>query len=246
MDKYGIIGFPLGHSFSKGFFTDKFEREQINATYLNFAIEKVEELKTVLKQHPELRGLNVTLPYKQAVIPLLSDMSEEAKAIGAVNVIRIRNIEGKLHLKGYNSDVIGFTESIRPLVQPHHKKALVLGTGGASKAVCAGLDSLGIEWKYVSRTERTNGFTYEQLNEAIIQSHTLIVNCSPVGMFPHCDECPLLPYHLLTPQHLLFDLVYNPLETNFMKKGQMQGAVTKNGLEMLHLQALASWKFWNE
>ena len=246
MDKYGIIGFPLGHSFSKGFFTEKFKREHINAEYINFAIEQVEGLVNLLKETPELKGLNVTLPHKQAVIPFLNELSKEAEAIGAVNVIRVREENGIFHLKGYNSDIIGFTESIRPLLQPHHKKALVLGTGGASKAICAGLESLGIQWKYVSRTARPDGLTYEQLDQHTLQDYQVIVNCTPVGMFPNCNECPQLPYHLLTAEHLLFDLVYNPEETMFMKEGSKQGATTKNGLEMLHLQALASWKFWNE
>jgi shikimate dehydrogenase len=242
MTKYGIIGYPLGHSFSKGFFTEKFARESIDAQYLNFEIPDVAMLSDVLRDNPELRGLNVTLPHKQTVIPLLDEMSEEAMEIGAVNVIRVRN--GKL--KGFNSDIIGFTNSIMPLLQPHHRKALVLGTGGASKAIRVGLNRLGIEWTYVSRSPRDGMVTYEDITAKTLQEYTVIVNCSPVGMFPKVDAAPAIPYELLSPQHLLFDCVYNPEETLFMKKGRKQGATVKNGLEMLHLQAAASWNFWNE
>lgn len=242
MTKYGIIGYPLGHSFSRGFFTEKFARESIDAQYLNFEIPDVAMLSDVLRDNPELRGLNVTLPHKQAVIPFLDEMSEEAMEIGAVNVIRVRN--GKL--KGFNSDIIGFTNSIKPLLQPHHRKALVLGTGGASKAIRVGLNRLGIEWTYVSRSPRDGMVTYEDITAETLQEYTVIVNCSPVGMFPKVDAAPAIPYELLSPQHLLFDCVYNPEETLFMKKGREQGATVKNGLEMLHLQAIASWKFWNE
>ena len=241
MDKYGIIGFPLGHSFSRGFFTEKFAREGIDAQYLNFEIPDVRMLLDVLRDNPELRGLNVTLPHKQAVIPMLDELSDEAREIGAVNVIRVR--DGKL--KGFNSDIIGFTESIKPLLKPHHKKALVLGTGGASKAICVGLTRLGLEWKYVSRTPREGMMTYEDITAETLQEYTVIVNCSPVGMFPKVDQAPAIPYELLTPKHLLFDCVYNPEDTLFMQKGRAQGATVKNGLEMLHLQAVASWKFWN-
>lgn len=242
MTKFGLIGFPLGHSFSRGFFTEKFAREGIDAEYVNFEIPDASMLLDVIRDNPELRGLNVTLPHKQAVIPLLDELSDEAREIGAVNVIRIR--DGKL--KGFNSDIIGFTDSIRPLLQPHHKKALVLGTGGASKAICVGLNRLGIEWTYVSRSPREGMLTYEDITAETLQQYTVIVNCSPVGMFPKVDAAPAIPYELLTPQHLLFDCVYNPEDTLFMQKGRAQGATVKNGLEMLHLQAEASWKFWNE
>ena len=242
MDKYGIIGFPLGHSFSKGFFTEKFAREGIDAQYLNFEIPDATMLKDILRENPELRGLNVTLPHKQAVIPLLDELSDEAREIGAVNVIRV--CDGKL--KGFNSDIIGFTESIKPLLQPHHTKALILGTGGASRAVRVGLSRLGIEWTYVTRSPREGMLAYSDLTPEVMKEYSVIVNCSPVGMFPKVDQAPAIPYELLTPKHLLFDLVYNPEETLFMKKGREQGAIVKNGLEMLYLQAVASWRFWNE
>ena len=242
MTKYGIIGYPLGHSFSRGFFTEKFAREGIDAQYLNFEIPDAGMLLDVLRDNPELHGLNVTLPHKQAIIPMLDELSDEAREIGAVNVIRVR--DGRL--KGFNSDIIGFTESIRPLLQPHHKQALVLGTGGASKAICVGLKRLGLEWKYVSRTPREGMITYEDITADTLQDYTVIVNCSPVGMFPKVDQAPAIPYEYLTPRHLLFDCVYNPEDTLFMQKGRAQGATVKNGLEMLHLQAIASWRFWNE
>ena len=242
MIKYGIIGYPLGHSFSRGFFTEKFAREGIDAQYLNFEIPDAAMLRDVLRDNPELRGLNVTLPHKQAVIPLLDEMSDEAREIGAVNVIRVR--DGRL--RGYNSDIIGFSDSIKPLLMPHHTKTLVLGTGGASKAICVGLTRLGLEWTYVSRTPREGMITYDALTPEVMAEYTVIVNCSPVGMYPKVDAAPAIPYELLTPKHLLFDLVYNPEDTLFMQKGRAQGAIVKNGLEMLHLQAIASWRFWNE
>lgn len=248
MNKYGLIGYPLGHSFSRKFFTEKFEREGIDAEYLNFEIPDATQLLDVVRQNPELRGINCTIPHKQAIIPLLDELSDEARRIGAVNVIKVSRKEGKngtFFLKGFNSDIIGFMDSLRPLLKPHHKKALVLGTGGASKAVCLGLEKLGLEWKYVSRRPAEGQYTYDDLTPFIIQKYNVIVNCSPVGMYPKVDDAPALPYEAMDERNLLFDLVYNPLETAFMKRGAEQGATVKNGLEMLHLQALASWDFWN-
>jgi shikimate dehydrogenase len=245
MDKYGIIGYPLGHSYSRGFFTDKFQKEKIDAQYLNFPIPSAEQLREIVAENPELRGLNVTLPYKQAVIPMLDELSDEAREIGAVNVIRVRRKNGIPFLKGFNSDIIGFMNSIRPLLKPNHHKALILGTGGASRAVRVGLERLGIDWTYVSRTPAKGRYTYEELTPEILQDYQVVVNCSPVGMYPNNDACPAIPYEALTPGHLLFDVVYNPEETMFMKRGAEQGAVVKNGLEMLYLQAVASWEFWN-
>lgn len=247
MDKYGIIGYPLGHSYSRGFFTEKFQREQIDAVYLNFPIPDAGQLRDILCEHPELRGLNVTLPHKQAVIHLLDELSDEARQIGAVNVIRVRhNEDGTPRLKGFNSDIIGFMNSIRPLLKPHHRKALVLGTGGASRAVRVGLERLGLEWKYVSRTPRDGMFTYGELSAETLDEYQVVVNCSPVGMFPNVDACPAIPYEALTERNLLFDLVYNPETTLFMRLGAERGATVKNGLEMLYLQAVASWNFWND
>lgn len=245
MDKYGIIGYPLGHSYSRGFFTDKFKKEGIDAQYLNFPIPSAEQLREVVGENPELRGLNVTLPYKQAVIPMLDELSDEAREIGAVNVIRVRRKNGIPFLKGYNSDIIGFMNSIKPLLKPNHRKALILGTGGASRAVRVGLEQLGLDWTYVSRTPDKGRYTYDELTPEIMQDYQVVVNCSPVGMYPNNDACPSIPYEALTSDHLLFDVVYNPEETLFMKRGAERGAVVKNGLEMLYLQAVASWEFWN-
>lgn len=242
MEQYGLIGYPLGHSFSRRFFNEEFFPEHhIEAEYLNFEIENARQLLDVVKEHPMLRGLNCTIPHKQAIIPLLDEISRDAAEIGAVNVIRIR--EGRL--KGYNSDVIGFMDSIRPLLKTHHRRALVLGSGGASKAVWVGLLRLGIEPTQVSRHREDGILCYEDLTSEVMAVHEVIVNCSPVGMYPHIEDCPNIPYELLTSRHLLYDLVYNPSETLFMIKGRAAGAVVKNGLEMLRLQALASWKFWN-
>lgn len=242
MDKYGIIGYPLGHSFSRAFFTEKFQREHIDAEYVNFEIPSADMLPGIVQANPNLRGLNVTLPHKEAVIPMLDELSDEAKEIGAVNVIRVR--DGRL--KGFNSDIIGFMDSIRPLLKPWHQHALVLGTGGASRAIRVGLQRLGIQWTYVSRTPAPGRLTYADLTSELMEHYQVIVNCSPVGMFPRVDACPDIPYQLLTGRHLLYDLVYNPQETLFLKRGAERGAAVKNGLEMLHLQALASWRFWNE
>ena len=242
MDRYGIIGFPLGHSFSRAFFTEKFQKEHIDAEYVNFEIPSAHLLPEIIRSNPHLRGLNVTLPYKEAVIPMLDSMSDEAREIGAVNVIQVR--EGRL--KGFNSDIIGFMGSLRPLLKPWHQHALVLGTGGASCAIRVGLERLGLDWTYVSRTAAEGRLTYSALTPEVMEHYQVIVNCSPVGMFPKVDACPDIPYHLLSSRHLLYDLVYNPEETLFLKRGAQQGATIKNGLEMLHLQALASWEFWNE
>ena len=245
MDKYGLIGYPLGHSFSVGYFNEKFSNEHINAKYINFEIPSIEDFAEVIESNPELRGLNVTIPYKEQVIPYLDSLSPEANAIGAVNVIRITRKGDKTHLKGFNSDVIGFTRSIEPLLERHHKKALILGTGGASKAVDYGLRSLGIETKFVSRTKRPGFFTYEEITPKLIKDYNIIVNCTPLGMYPNTDVCPTLPYEAMDSHNLLYDLLYNPDETLFMQKGKEHGAITKNGLEMLLLQAFASWEFWN-
>ena len=245
MDKYGLIGYPLGHSFSVGYFNEKFSNEHINAKYINFEIPSIEDFAEVIESNPELRGLNVTIPYKEQVMPYLDSLSPEANAIGAVNVIRITRKGDKTHLKGFNSDVIGFTRSIEPLLERHHKKALILGTGGASKAVDYGLRSLGIETKFVSRTKRPGFFTYEEITPEIIKDYNIIVNCTPLGMYPNTDVCPTLPYEAMDSHNLLYDLLYNPDETLFMQKGKEHGAITKNGLEMLLLQAFASWEFWN-
>ncbi len=247
MKKYGLIGFPLGHSFSRNYFNNKFADEKIDAEYVNFEIPSIQDFRRVIEENPNIYGLNVTIPYKQQVIPYLDELDADAEEIGAVNVIKfIREAGQKLKLVGYNSDVVGFMGSIKPLLKPHHRKALILGTGGASKAIVYGLRKLGISSVFVSRTKKEGMLTYDELTPEIVQEFTVIINCTPVGMFPHTDACPALPYECLTGKHLLFDLIYNPEETLFMKKGAAQGAITKNGLEMLLLQAIGAWSIWNK
>lgn len=246
MDKYGLIGFPLGHSFSINFFNEKFENEGIKAKYINFEIPQIEDLPEILASNPELKGLNVTIPYKQKVMAYLDELSPEAKAIGAVNVIRVSHKGKDVVLKGFNSDVIGFTRSIEPMLEPAHKKALILGTGGASRAIEYGLKTLGLETLFVSRTKKENTITYEEVTPEIIREYNVIVNCTPLGMYPKADTCPDIPYEAMDGHTILYDLIYNPDETLFLTKGAKYGAITKNGLEMLLLQAFASWDFWND
>lgn len=245
MDKYGLIGYPLGHSFSIGYFNEKFHNEDIDATYENFEIASIDVLPEVIDSNPELKGLNVTIPYKEKVLNYLTTVSPEARAIGAVNVIKVIHKGNDVELKGYNSDVIGFTQSIEPMLERYHKKALILGTGGASKAVDYGLKSLGLETVMVSRYERPGTTQYDKITPEVIQEYNVIVNCTPLGMYPKISTCPDLPYEAMDSHTLLYDLIYNPDETLFMKKGKAQGATVKNGLEMLLLQAFASWEFWN-
>lgn len=242
---YGLIGYPLIHSFSKNYFNQKFEAEGINAEYVNFEIPDIGDFMEIISENPNLCGLNVTIPYKELVLPYLDEVDGDAAQIGAVNVIKFIRDKGSLKLKGYNSDVIGFCDSIRPLLTPDCTKALVLGTGGAAKAIVHGLRMLGIQPTYVSRTKRNGSFTYSELNAEIIDDHKVIVNCTPLGMYPHMDSCPEIPYEFITPRHLCYDLIYNPDVTLFMKRAEAQGAVTKNGLEMLLLQAFAAWNIWN-
>lgn len=245
MDKYGLIGYPLGHSFSKNFFNEKFEDEDIDAQYLNFELPNIESLPEVIDMNPELKGLNVTIPYKEKVISYLDYISPEARAIGAVNVIRVSHKGKNVVLRGYNSDVIGFTKSIEPLLDRYHKKALILGTGGASKAINYGLRSLGLETVFVSRFKRPGTIQYDEITPEVIKEYNVIVNCTPVGMYPKVDVCPQLPYEAMDSHTLLYDLIYNPDQTLFLQKGAERGATVKNGLEMLLLQAFASWDFWN-
>lgn len=248
MKKYGIIGFPLAQSASPAFFNGKFEKEGIDARYIPFEIENIEELPRILEENPELQGFNVTIPHKIAVMQYLEGISDEAKGINAVNVVKVvRDAGGKPRLWGYNSDVIGFTRSIEPLLNADHKKALVLGTGGASKAIAYALERLGIEVQYVSRKANDKAIAYSDITPEIMESHTVIVNCTPLGMVGHgIDQCPDIPYEMLGDKHLLYDIVYNPENTLFLQKGAAQGAVTKSGYEMWYLQALASWQIWNQ
>jgi len=247
MEKYGLIGYPLGHSFSISYFNQRFQDEGIDAVYENFEIPAIEALDEIINTNPELRGLNVTIPYKEKVMPFLDNISPEARAIGAVNVIKVIH-EGKdVKLKGYNSDVIGFTKSIEPMLDKKwHQKALILGTGGASKAINYGLKHLGLETVFVSRYERPDTIQYSKITPDVVQEYRVIVNCTPVGMYPKTEVCPPLPYEAMDSHTILYDLIYNPDETLFMKRGAQYGAQTKNGLEMLLLQAFSSWEFWHE
>jgi shikimate dehydrogenase len=245
MRKFGLIGLPLIQSFSKKYFTAKFEEESIDACYDLYELQDISEF-TALKEISDLCGLNVTIPYKEKVIKYLNELDETAAKIGAVNVIRFIRENGKLRLKGYNSDAIGFECSIQPLLKPYHQKALILGTGGASKAVDYILRRNGIETTFVSRMAKSGIHTYDQLTEQIMKDNLLIVNASPVGTYPKVNECPDVPYQFITDKHLLYDVVYNPSETLFLKKGKEKGASIKNGEEMLIGQAVAAWKIWNE
>ena len=247
MEKYGLIGYPLGHSFSISYFNQRFQDEGIDAVFENFEIPSIEALDEVIGANPELKGLNVTIPYKEKVIPYLDSITPEARAIGAVNVIKVTHEGRNTKLKGFNSDVIGFTKSIEPMLEKKwHKKALILGTGGASKAINFGLRHLGLETVFVSRYERPDTIQYDKITPDVVKEYNVIVNCTPLGMYPKTEECPQLPYEAMDSHTILYDLIYNPDETLFMKRGAQYGAQTKNGLEMLLLQAFASWEFWHE
>ena len=241
MRQFGLIGYPLSHSFSQKFFTEKFLQENIvNAKYDNFPIASIESFAGLWKENPNLEGLNVTIPYKKEVIPFLQHSSAVVQEINACNCIRKFNNE----LYGYNTDVIGFEKSLLPFLQPYHTHALILGTGGASAAVQWVLQKLNIQFQVVSRKGNAN-LTYDQLSASVIESHTLIINTSPLGMFPNVNEAPPIAYDAITAQHHLYDLVYNPTETLFMKNGLAKGATVQNGLAMLHIQAEESWAIWN-
>ncbi len=244
MHNYGLIGKTLKHSFSKRFFTEKFENENIDAAYELYELADIKEFPDLIKK-VELYGLNVTIPYKELVIPFMDEMDPTAQAIGAVNTIKFIRDGKECRLKGFNTDIIGFTDSLTPALKPIHKKALILGTGGASKAVEYALNQLGIETVFVSRTRKENILSYDDINKDVLSEHLLIVNCSPVGMFPNIENAPNIPYEFLTPQHYLFDLVYNPENTKFCQLGREHGCTVKNGLDMLYGQAIASWKIWN-
>ncbi len=245
---FGLVGFPLHHSFSKKFFTEKFKMEEIDAEYLNFETENLNELESIILNNPNLQGFNVTIPYKEKIIPLLSQISPEASKIGAVNVVKVVHDSNDILYKliGYNTDYIGFKESIEPLLNRETEtKALILGTGGASKSVAQVFSDIGISWKKVSRNPDDTQLSYGDLTKEIIYTHKIIVNATPVGTFPNNKQSPCIPYEHLTSAHLLYDLVYNPEETIFLKSGKKYGASTKNGMEMLERQALAAWKIWD-
>ena len=243
---YGLIGFPLSHSFSKKYFLEKFEKENISdCEFELFPIESIGQFRQLIKDNPSLKGLSVTIPYKEKIIPLLDELDETAKLVGAVNCIKVGST-----LIGYNTDVFGFRQSIKPFLETHHERALILGTGGASKAVYHVLKEIGIDCYFVTRdkskSENLKAFEYAELNEYVLNAFKLIVNTTPVGTFPSINQAPEIPYDLITPSHLLYDLVYNPSETEFLKRGKNKGAAIVNGLSMLHQQAEESWKIWNK
>lgn len=242
--KFGLVGRNISYSFSRGYFAEKFKKENLPHSYVNFDLESIEELDDIIKNTPNLKGLNVTIPYKEEVIPILDDLNKRARKIGAVNTIRITRYQ---KLVGYNTDYYGFKNSLKPHLKKHHKRALILGTGGASKAIAYALKKLKIQYDYVSRTEKDGvKFLYTDLTEDIIASYNIIINCTPIGTFPNVNECPDIPYDAITEKHILYDLIYNPEQTKFLSCGDIKGATTINGLEMLKLQAEKSWKIWNK
>lgn len=242
MRKFGLIGFPLTHSFSKRFFAEKFESEGLSDCYFeNFQIESVEEIEEILHRHPDLIGLSVTIPHKESIISLLDHVNETVLKIKACNCIKI--FGGKL--SGYNTDVLGFEKSFKEVIRPEYNKALILGTGGASKAVEYVLEKLGFKYKLVSRMPSLNNLSYEQLTPELIASTDVIINATPLGMYPDVLKAPDIPYAAINENHLLYDLIYNPPKTQFLKLGEEKGARIKNGFEMLEIQAEESWKIWN-
>ena len=246
MKKYGLIGYPLTHSFSKRFFTEKFKKEKIDATYENFEIESISWFPEIIKNNPGLNGLNVTIPYKEKVIPFLDELDEAAEKVGAVNTVKINRSKDTVFLKGFNTDTFGFESSLKPLLKPHHTKALILGTGGASKAIKFVLNKLDISFISASIEElKKNEIRYEDIDQRMLEERLLIINATPLGTYPKTETFPPIPYEYISEKHLLFDLVYNPEETQFMKKGKEKGAAVKNGYEMLLQQALKSYEIWN-
>lgn len=243
MKLYGLIGHPLSHSFSKKYFTEKFVKEHItDCEFLLFDISNIKEFRNVLEQNPNLKGLSVTIPYKETVMEYLDEINDEAQQIGAVNTIKIENNK----LIGYNTDYFGFKQSLKPFLEISQERALILGTGGASKAVFYALNSLNIKCLFVSRNPKNeNEISYEEVNEYVIRNHQIIVNTTPIGTFPNMNEKPAINYNEITSRHLLYDLVYNPAETQFLKEGKQKGAITLNGLQMLQLQAEKAWEIWN-
>ena len=245
MKQYGLIGLPLTHSFSEKYFAEKFREEKINdVEYLNFPLQSIGEIMTLVIDNPEICGLNVTIPYKEQVIPFLDDIDPEANEAGAVNTITISRNNNKIFLKGYNTDIIGFIRSLPADISKEHNNALVLGTGGASKAVVCGLNKLNIKYQLVSRTGKQGCITYNDVDEKTIQNNTLIINTTPLGMYPDTVSLPDIPYRYLSEQHLLYDLIYNPSLTSFLNEGKKRGAEVINGLQMLKNQAEESWKIW--
>jgi len=243
MRRFGLIGKTLKHSFSKNYFTQKFKENGINdCCYETFELSSIEEFTALFEKYPDIEGLNVTIPYKEDVVKFLDEQNDVVKEIGACNCIKV--VEGKLH--GFNTDVIGFRESLQPKLKPQHTKALILGSGGASKAVQYALKELSIECRVVSRRKQFDELGYEDIDDEILEQYKLIINTTPLGMFPNVNDDPPVPYQYITPQHFLFDLIYNPEKTKFLQQGEKHGAQIANGHEMLILQAEESWRIWNE
>lgn len=245
MKLYGLIGYPLGHSFSANFFAEKFAREGIDARYLNFEIPDIGDLMELLAEYPELEGFNVTIPYKQQILPYLQTLSPQAQAIGAVNVVSVEHTAAGPVLHGHNTDCPGFARTLAPLLPQEAVSALVLGTGGAAKAVLTALSQLGVAAKTVSRTPAAGRLTYDDLTAEVMAAHRVVVNCTPLGMWPNVDSAPAIPYDEITTAHVCYDVVYNPEETEFMRRARAKGATVSNGLAMLHMQALLAWQIWN-
>lgn len=242
--RFGLLGRNINYSFSKGYFTKKFSTGNfLGCTYENFDIPEITAFPEIIKSNPDLKGLNVTIPYKEIVIPYLDKLSKKATKIGAVNTIKITK---KQKLKGYNTDYYGFIKSLKPLLQPHHKKALILGTGGASKGVAFALKELGISYTFVSREVKKNAISYNQITVETFDDFQIIINSTPVGTSPNTDAFPLIPYEYFTEKHIAYDLIYNPAETQFLKKAAAQGSQIKNGLDMLIFQAEKAWEIWNK
>ena len=246
MRKFGIIGHPLAHSYSKNFFNERFENEKIDAVYENYDIDNIKKIVEVLASNPTLEGLNVTSPYKEKVLEYLDEASPEVRAIGSCNVLKISHGKVSIHIKGYNSDYIAFRQSIQPLLNAHHTGALILGTGGAAKTAGLVLKELGLETAFVSRYQRPGNVTYDNLKPEDLETYNVIVNATPCGMYPNVLDYPKIPYEGVNRHTLMYDLIYNPDETAFLYKGRQRGAVTKNGIEMHLLQAFESWRIWNE
>jgi shikimate dehydrogenase len=247
MKKYGLTGYPLGHSFSKQYFAEKFRNENIaDCVYDNYPLENISLLPDLVIREPLLLGLNVTIPHKKAVIPFLNKISDLAAEVGAVNVLKIKRISSGVVLSGFNTDVPGFTEALMKYFRSDVKKAIVLGTGGSSGAVCYSLNKLGFDLIRVSRNKDEDIIAYKDLSREILLGASLIVNTTPLGMYPDVDACPEIDYSLLDSRHMLFDLVYNPEVTLFLKRGKDRGCTVLNGLEMLKIQAEKSWKIWND
>jgi len=244
MKIFGLVGRNISYSFSEKYFSEKFKNENIEASiYKNFDIPEITYFPQIIKKNKGIKGLNVTIPYKEEIIPYLDKLSVKAEEIGAVNTIKITR---KGNLKGFNTDAYGFEKSLAPLLKTHHTKALILGTGGASKAVAWALKKLGITYKYVSRNPDKQQFSYSDISKEIMCDYTVVVNCTPLGTFPDIENCPELNYNHFSQKHIAFDLIYNPPETRFLKQAKQNGAVTINGLQMLTFQAEKAWEIWNK